>query len=177
MLRCRNAPCSLRYLRQLRSPPAQIADRRSRGRGRRFGSVPPGPLCCRFQVGRRTPYAVRCARVELLKSSAWMGGRLTHGAAPLGGNTHQTFPPPAAREANLLVSPRSTPQHRFHLLTAAGRASLSARSAWRRRPVHIITPLSTVRRIVNMTPHGVDAAAHRDGSARCPVNGRVSVSG
>ncbi len=138
---------------------------------RRFGIVPKVALLSHSNFGAAdTPTAVKMRKaVELLQALApglEVDGEM-HGDAAISEEIRkQTFPNSRLRgEANLLVMPTLDAANiAFNLLkTAAGDGiTIGPILLGVGGPVHIITPSSTVRRIVNMTALTVvDAAAQR----------------
>ena len=136
---------------------------------RRFGIVPKVALLSHSNFGAAdTPPAVKMRKaLEILETTApglEVDGEM-HGDAAISEETRsRSFPDSRLKgEANLLVMPTLDAANiAFNLLkTAAGEdITVGPMLLGVARPVHILTPSATVRRIVNMTALTVvDAAA------------------
>jgi malate dehydrogenase (oxaloacetate-decarboxylating)(NADP+) len=127
---------------------------------RRFGLTPRVALLSHSSFGTEdTPTAVKMRRaLEILRTKApglEVDGEM-HGDAALSADIRmRVFPPSALKgEANLLVMPTLDAANiAFNLLkTAAGDGlTVGPMLLGAARPVHILTPTATVRRIVNVT--------------------------
>jgi malate dehydrogenase (oxaloacetate-decarboxylating)(NADP+) len=127
---------------------------------RRFGMVPKVALLSHSNFGAaNTPTAVKMRKaLQLLETAApglEVDGEM-HGDAALSDEIRrQVFPNSRLKgEANLLVMPTLDAANiAFNLLKTAAGDGITVGSILLgvARPVHIITPSSTVRRIVNMT--------------------------
>src|SRR5262249_51210077 len=145
---------------------------------RRFGITPKVALLSHSNFGaENTPTAVKMRKaLQILETCAphlEVDGEM-HGDAALSEETRsRTFPHSRLKgEANLLVMPTVDAANiAFNLLkTAAGEdITIGPMLLGVARPVHIITPSATVRRIVNMTALTVvDAAAQWSGQRAAP---------
>jgi malate dehydrogenase (oxaloacetate-decarboxylating)(NADP+) len=134
---------------------------------RRFGIVPRVALLSHSNFGAAdTPTAVKMREALALIESRAPGlevdGEMHGDAAISEGIRRRTFPHSRLHgEANLLVMPTLDAANiAFNLLKAAAGDGITVGSILLgvARPVHIITPSATVRRIVNMTAFAVVAA-------------------
>jgi malate dehydrogenase (oxaloacetate-decarboxylating)(NADP+) len=138
----------------------------------RFGIEPKAALLCHSNFGTSDqPSAVKMRKVlELLKSNApWLevDGEM-HGDVALDAVARQAIMPHSALigGANLLVMPNIDAANiAYNLLktAAGGNIAIGPVLLGASKPVHILTPSTTVRRIVNMTALTVaDANARSD---------------
>ena len=138
---------------------------------RRFGIAPKAALLCHSNFGTSNqPSAVKMRQVlELLQRSApWLevDGEM-HGDVALDAAARQAIMPHSALKdsANLLVMPNIDAANiAYNLLktAAGGNIAIGPVLLGAAKPVHILTPSTTVRRIVNMTALTVaDANANR----------------
>ena len=138
---------------------------------RRFGIAPKAALLSHSNFGTSNqPSAVKMRQVlELLQRSApWLevDGEM-HGDVALDGAARAAIMPNSALSgsANLLVMPNIDAANiAYNLLktAAGGNIAIGPVLLGAAKPVHILTPSTTVRRIVNMTALTVaDASAHR----------------
>ena len=138
---------------------------------RRFGIAPKAALLSHSNFGTSDqPSAVKMRQVlELLRRNApWLAvdGEM-HGDVALDAAARQTIMPHSALigDANLLVMPNIDAANiAYNLLktAAGGNIAIGPVLLGAAKPVHILTPSTTVRRIVNMTALTVaDANAHR----------------
>jgi malate dehydrogenase (oxaloacetate-decarboxylating)(NADP+) len=126
----------------------------------RFGIEPKAALLCHSNFGTSDqPSAVKMRKVlELLKSNApWLevDGEM-HGDVALDAVARQAIMPHSALigGANLLVMPNIDAANiAYNLLktAAGGNIAIGPVLLGAAKPVHILTPSATVRRIVNMT--------------------------
>jgi malate dehydrogenase (oxaloacetate-decarboxylating)(NADP+) len=142
---------------------------------RRFGITPKAALLSHSNFGSSSqPSAVKMRDVlQLLQRSApWLevDGEM-HGDVALDGPARQAIMPHSTLQgsANLLVMPNIDAANiAYNLLktSAGGNIAIGPVLLGAAKPVHILTPSTTVRRIVNMTALTVaDANASRHGSA------------
>ncbi|MFY7872495.1 MAG: phosphate acyltransferase, partial [Limnohabitans sp.] len=142
---------------------------------RRFGITPKAALLSHSNFGSSSqPSAVKMRDVlQLLQRSApWLevDGEM-HGDVALDGPARQAIMPHSTLQgsANLLVMPNIDAANiAYNLLktSAGGNIAIGPVLLGAAKPVHILTPSTTVRRIVNMTALTVaDANANRHGSA------------
>ncbi|MFM8690845.1 MAG: phosphate acyltransferase, partial [Limnohabitans sp.] len=142
---------------------------------RRFGITPKAALLSHSNFGSSSqPSAVKMRDVlQLLQRSApWLevDGEM-HGDMALDGPARQAIMPHSTLQgsANLLVMPNIDAANiAYNLLktSAGGNIAIGPVLLGAAKPVHILTPSTTVRRIVNMTALTVaDANASRHGSA------------
>ncbi|MFM8756624.1 MAG: NADP-dependent malic enzyme [Limnohabitans sp.] len=142
---------------------------------RRFGITPKAALLSHSNFGSSSqPSAVKMRDVlQLLQRSApWLevDGEM-HGDVALDGPARQAIMPHSTLQgsANLLVMPNIDAANiAYNLLktSAGGNIASGPVLLGAAKPVHILTPSTTVRRIVNMTALTVaDANASRHGSA------------
>ena len=142
---------------------------------RRFGITPKTALLSHSNFGSSSqPSAVKMRDVlQLLQRSApWLevDGEM-HGDVALDGPARQAIMPHSTLQgsANLLVMPNIDAANiAYNLLktSAGGNIAIGPVLLGAAKPVHILTPSTTVRRIVNMTALTVaDANANRHGSA------------
>src|SRR5262249_16403295 len=145
---------------------------------RRFGIVPKVALLSHSNFGAAdTPTAVKMRRalklLEALAPGLEVEGEM-HGDAALSEEIRRrVFPHSRLRgEANLLVMPTLDAANiAFNLLKTAAGDGITVGSILLgvARPVNLVTPSSTVRRIVNMTALTVvDAGVTRDGQRALP---------
>ena len=138
---------------------------------RRFGIAPKAALLSHSNFGTSNqPSAVKMRQVlELLRQSApWLevDGEM-HGDVALDAAAREAIMPHSALSggANLLVMPNIDAANiAYNLLktAAGGNIAIGPVLLGAAKPVHILTPSTTVRRIVNMTALTVaDANAHR----------------
>ncbi len=138
---------------------------------RRFGIAPKAALLSHSNFGTSNqPSAVKMRQtLELLRSSApWLevDGEM-HGDVALDGAARAAIMPHSSLTdgANLLVMPNIDAANiAYNLLktAAGGNIAIGPVLLGAAKPVHILTPSTTVRRIVNMTALTVaDANAHR----------------
>ena len=138
---------------------------------RRFGIAPKAALLSHSNFGTSDqPSAVKMRQVlELLRRTApWLevDGEM-HGDVALDGAARAAIMPHSALKdgANLLVMPNIDAANiAYNLLktAAGGNIAIGPVLLGAAKPVHILTPSTTVRRIVNMTALTVaDANAHR----------------
>jgi len=138
---------------------------------RRFGIAPKAALLCHSNFGTSDqPSAIKMRQVlELLQRNApWLevDGEM-HGDVALDAAARQAIMPNSALSgsANLLVMPNIDAANiAYNLLktAAGGNIAIGPVLLGAAKPVHILTPSTTVRRIVNMTALTVaDANAHR----------------
>ena len=138
---------------------------------RRFGVEPKAALLSHSNFGSSNqPSAVKMRRVlELLQRNApWLevDGEM-HGDVALDAAARQAIMPHSALQgnANLLVLPNIDAANiAYNLLktAAGGNIAIGPVLLGAAKPIHILTPSTTVRRIVNMTALTVaDANAHR----------------
>ena len=142
---------------------------------RRFGITPKAALLSHSNFGTSSqPSAVKMRAVlQLLQRSApWLevDGEM-HGDVALDGPARQAIMPHSTLHgsANLLVMPNIDAANiAYNLLktAAGGNIAIGPVLLGAAKPVHILTPSTTVRRVVNMTALTVaDANANRQGSA------------
>ncbi|TXI71606.1 MAG: NADP-dependent malic enzyme [Limnohabitans sp.] len=138
---------------------------------RRFGIAPKAALLSHSNFGTSNqPSAVKMRQVlELLRQSApWLevDGEM-HGDVALDAAAREAIMPHSALSggANLLVMPNIDAANiAYNLLktAAGGNIAIGPVLLGAAKPIHILTPSTTVRRIVNMTALTVaDANAHR----------------
>jgi len=138
---------------------------------RRFGIAPKAALLSHSNFGTSNqPSAVKMRQVlELLRSNApWLevDGEM-HGDVALDAAAREAIMPHSALTggANLLVMPNIDAANiAYNLLktAAGGNIAIGPVLLGAAKPIHILTPSTTVRRIVNMTALTVaDANAHR----------------
>jgi malate dehydrogenase (oxaloacetate-decarboxylating)(NADP+) len=138
---------------------------------RRFGIAPKAALLSHSNFGTSNqPSAVKMRQVlELLRRNApWLevDGEM-HGDVALDGAAREAIMPHSALTggANLLVMPNIDAANiAYNLLktAAGGNIAIGPVLLGSAKPIHILTPSTTVRRIVNMTALTVaDANAHR----------------
>ena len=146
---------------------------------RRFGIVPKVALLSHSNFGAAdTPTALKMRKALAILATTAPGLEVDgemHGDAAISEETRgRSFPNSRLKgEANLLVMPTLDAANiSFNLLkTAAGEdITVGPMLLGVARPVHILTPSATVRRIVNMTALTVvDAAAQWDGRRAAPA--------
>ena len=138
---------------------------------RRFGVIPKVALLSHSSFGTSNAPSARKMRealkiVQLRAPGLEVDGEM-HGDAALDPDARQMVMPRSTLtgEANLLVMPNMDAANiSYNLLkTGAGNnVAVGPILLGAARPVHILTPSATVRRIVNMTALAVvDAGAHR----------------